>query len=334
MPTRCAPSCQCLTCLCSSAPRTRTRQRCSGSAPRWPPACSSRRRWWYEVRRAVAFLTLCCHDVSFLLPPRLCVCCPAASTCASTPRSALSTTYCTSSHVVAQTRGWTRATTRASWTSWSATLRRWGEGRDYCSMASCIVAKAQAGGTASVQFSLRAARRLAAVRASKEGMCHHGIPRLLLLLFAAAGGEDGGCAAGAGLPGGQVAGGCNRVQEQPLPQLLTCLSWIQGHSTALPLAGPAMQGHQLPCYSRLSPVPGAEHPAATIAPFPASTPPQVGATPEGVEKPRCLRDAKLRELAAGMPPEHAPTIPTGADVKVGCGRRAGGLADVKELHIA
>ncbi|KAI7836680.1 hypothetical protein COHA_009456 [Chlorella ohadii] len=42
---------------------------------------------------------------------------------------------------------------------------------------------------------------------------------------------------------------------------------------------------------------------------------QVGATPEGVEKPRCLRDAKLRELAAGMPPEHAPTIPTGADVK-------------------
>jgi len=46
------------------------------------------------------------------------------------------------------------------------------------------------------------------------------------------------------------------------------------------------------------------------------TPCLVGATPEGVEKPRCLRDAKLRELAAGMPPEHAPTIPTGADVKV------------------
>lgn len=42
---------------------------------------------------------------------------------------------------------------------------------------------------------------------------------------------------------------------------------------------------------------------------------QVGATPAGVEKPRCLRDAKLRELVAGMAPEHAPTIPTGADVK-------------------
>lgn len=55
---------------------------------------------------------------------------------------------------------------------------------------------------------------------------------------------------------------------------------------------------------------------------------QVGATPEGTEKPRCLRDAKLRELAAGMAPENAPTIPTGADVKVGgragilCGRAA------------
>lgn len=45
--------------------------------------------------------------------------------------------------------------------------------------------------------------------------------------------------------------------------------------------------------------------------------PQVGATPEGVEKPRCLRDAKLRELAASLAPENAPTIPKEADVKVG-----------------
>lgn len=58
-------------------------------------------------------------------------------------------------------------------------------------------------------------------------------------------------------------------------------------------------------------------------PFPC----QVGATPEGVEKPRCLRDAKLRELAAGMPPEHAPTIPTGADVKVRRSVRVGGQVD-------
>lgn len=54
---------------------------------------------------------------------------------------------------------------------------------------------------------------------------------------------------------------------------------------------------------------------------------QVGATPEGVEKPRCLRDAKLRELAAGMAPEHAPTIPTGADVKVCGSGRVDGQVD-------
>lgn len=50
-PTRCAPSCRCLTCRCSSAHPTRRRQRCSACAPPWPPACSSRRRWWCGVSK-------------------------------------------------------------------------------------------------------------------------------------------------------------------------------------------------------------------------------------------------------------------------------------------
>jgi isopenicillin N synthase-like dioxygenase len=42
---------------------------------------------------------------------------------------------------------------------------------------------------------------------------------------------------------------------------------------------------------------------------------QVGATPENVEKPRCLRDQALLEAAKALPPPHRPTIPTTADVK-------------------
>jgi isopenicillin N synthase-like dioxygenase len=42
---------------------------------------------------------------------------------------------------------------------------------------------------------------------------------------------------------------------------------------------------------------------------------QVGSTPAGVERPRVLRDAALRAAAAARPAPHAPTLPTGADVK-------------------
>jgi len=42
---------------------------------------------------------------------------------------------------------------------------------------------------------------------------------------------------------------------------------------------------------------------------------QVGATPENVEKPRCLRDQALLEAAKALPHPHRPTIPTTADVK-------------------
>ncbi len=43
---------------------------------------------------------------------------------------------------------------------------------------------------------------------------------------------------------------------------------------------------------------------------------QVGATPEGVEKPRCLRDPAILAQAATLPPADRPSTPTGADVKV------------------
>lgn len=42
---------------------------------------------------------------------------------------------------------------------------------------------------------------------------------------------------------------------------------------------------------------------------------QVGATPEGTEKPRCLRDKAIREQAERLPPEHRPSLPNSADVK-------------------
>lgn len=42
---------------------------------------------------------------------------------------------------------------------------------------------------------------------------------------------------------------------------------------------------------------------------------QVGATPEGVEKPRCLRDPAILAHAASLTPADRPTTPTGADVK-------------------
>ncbi|KAL4430971.1 hypothetical protein ABPG75_006227 [Micractinium tetrahymenae] len=42
---------------------------------------------------------------------------------------------------------------------------------------------------------------------------------------------------------------------------------------------------------------------------------QVGATPEGVERPRCLRDPAILAHAASLVPADQPTIPTGADVK-------------------
>lgn len=59
---------------------------------------------------------------------------------------------------------------------------------------------------------------------------------------------------------------------------------------------------------------GAPHqPTHPPHPLPAV---QVGATPEGTEKPRLLRDPSLAELAASLAPQDAPTIPTGADVKV------------------
>lgn len=43
---------------------------------------------------------------------------------------------------------------------------------------------------------------------------------------------------------------------------------------------------------------------------------QVGATPEGVEKPRCLRDPAILAHAASLAPADRPTTPTRADVKV------------------
>jgi hypothetical protein len=42
---------------------------------------------------------------------------------------------------------------------------------------------------------------------------------------------------------------------------------------------------------------------------------QVGATPEGTEKPRCLRDHSILDQAAKLPPEDRPAIPQAADVK-------------------
>lgn len=42
---------------------------------------------------------------------------------------------------------------------------------------------------------------------------------------------------------------------------------------------------------------------------------QVGATPDGIEKPRCLHDKAILEQAAALPPEDRPTVPTAADVK-------------------
>lgn len=41
----------------------------------------------------------------------------------------------------------------------------------------------------------------------------------------------------------------------------------------------------------------------------------MGATPEGVEQPRCLRDEALRRHAASLAREDAPTLPTQADAK-------------------
>jgi hypothetical protein len=42
---------------------------------------------------------------------------------------------------------------------------------------------------------------------------------------------------------------------------------------------------------------------------------QVGATPEGQEKPRCLRDVAIRAHAARLGVEHQPTLPSEADPK-------------------
>eukprot|EP00887_Chlorella_sp_A99_P005625 scaffold1.g5625.t1 len=42
---------------------------------------------------------------------------------------------------------------------------------------------------------------------------------------------------------------------------------------------------------------------------------QVGATPGGVEKPRCLGDPAVQEAAAALPEEHRPITPTGPDPK-------------------
>lgn len=55
-----------------------------------------------------------------------------------------------------------------------------------------------------------------------------------------------------------------------------------------------------------------------------AAPRQVGATPEGVEKPRCLRDPAILAHAASLTPADRPTTPTGADVKVSRRRRLGG----------
>lgn len=42
---------------------------------------------------------------------------------------------------------------------------------------------------------------------------------------------------------------------------------------------------------------------------------QVGATPEGIERPRALRDANILKEAEKLAPEHRPQPPTAADVK-------------------
>ena len=42
---------------------------------------------------------------------------------------------------------------------------------------------------------------------------------------------------------------------------------------------------------------------------------QVGATPECIEKPRCLHDKAIFETAAALPPEDRPHTPQSADVK-------------------
>ncbi|GAB4817628.1 hypothetical protein N2152v2_004674 [Parachlorella kessleri] len=42
---------------------------------------------------------------------------------------------------------------------------------------------------------------------------------------------------------------------------------------------------------------------------------QVGATPEGIEKPRCLHDHSIVEAAARLAPEHQPVMPAKADSK-------------------
>ena len=42
---------------------------------------------------------------------------------------------------------------------------------------------------------------------------------------------------------------------------------------------------------------------------------QVGATPEGTEKPRCLRDQSILDQASKLPIEDRPAIPQAADVK-------------------
>ena len=48
---------------------------------------------------------------------------------------------------------------------------------------------------------------------------------------------------------------------------------------------------------------------------PSPLPTQVGATPEGVEKPRCLRDPSILAAIEGLPADSRPTVPTEADVK-------------------
>jgi hypothetical protein len=42
---------------------------------------------------------------------------------------------------------------------------------------------------------------------------------------------------------------------------------------------------------------------------------QVGATPEGTEKPRCLRDEAIQRYAASLAPQDRPSLPTAADPK-------------------
>jgi len=59
-------------------------------------------------------------------------------------------------------------------------------------------------------------------------------------------------------------------------------------------------------------------PCSKQVPAPLRMRAQVGATPAGVEVPRCLMDPECAEQIARLPQDHKATLPTGPGVQRGC----------------